>query len=288
MAVRNEREYIAIALESICAQEGVSFEVVVVDDRSTDETWEIIAALGAKLPMIRALRNPGQGKVSAFNFGVAQARGRCVCLFAGDDVMPPGSLAARWRVVQPGSESACVCGLSKIRTLSSNPKYDGHVVPRAKGRGNPSGQSPLMNQRLVDRIFPVPEVLPNEDTWLEIAFSHLQDMEVRHSDIICCHWRIHAGNTYNHTMAHAAFKQRMENRWRAYELFDAKFASSMRPEDRRRLKGLIACSDAYRRGSIWGVVVSGAGLKDRLRALATINPFFYGLRRRFYGLLSGW
>ncbi len=288
MAIRNEQEYIVAALESICAQEGVTLEVVVVDDGSTDPTREIVAELAQRRQGIRLESNPGRGKVAAFNHGVEQSRGRFVCLFAGDDVMPPGSLRARWEVTQPDSADCPVCSLSKIKTLSADARYDGHVVPRAKGRGNPSGQSPLMNRRAVSLLFPVPDTLPNEDTWLEIAFSHLAELEVRHTDTICCLWRVHAGNTYNHTMPHAQFKQRMENRWRAHDLFLAKFSGRMTPEVRHRLERAIACNRAYARGSIWGVWFSGTGLKDRLRALGTLNPFFFGLRRRFYGFFSGW
>jgi glycosyltransferase involved in cell wall biosynthesis len=288
MAIRNEQKYIAIALESICTQEGVSLEVLVVDDGSTDQTWDIVAELGRRWPCIRQMRNPGQGKVTAFNYGVAESRGRFVCLFAGDDVMPPGSLAARRESVRPDSDERCICSLSKIKTMSDNPRYNGHVVPRAKGRGNSSGQSPLMNRRAVALLFPVPESLPNEDTWLEIAFSCLPGLEIRHTDIICCNWRMHAGNTYNHTMPHAQFKQRMETRWRAHEIFHETFSKVMLPDGRQRLERRIKCNQAYARGSILGVIFSGAHLKDRLAALGTINPFFFSLRRRFYGLLSGW
>lgn len=288
MAIRNEQEYISVALESICTQEGVELEVLVVDDGSTDRTWSIVSELAAKWPSIRQERNPGRGKVAAFNHGVALSRGRFVCLFAGDDVMPPGSLAARWEITRHASDQHPVCSLAKIKTLSSDPRYNGHVVPRAKGRGNPSGQSPLMNRAAVDLLFPVPEILPNEDTWLEIAFSHLSVLEVRHTDIICCNWRMHAGNSYNLTMPHAQYKQRMESRWKAHDFFDARFAGMMCPEARRRLALRRVCNHAYARGSIVGVLFSGAGLKDRLRALGTINAFFYGVRRRFYGLFTGW
>jgi glycosyltransferase involved in cell wall biosynthesis len=288
MAIRNEERYIETALESICSQDGVSFEVLVVDDASTDKTWEIVSGLSQRWPCIRLGRNPGRGKVAAFNNGVAQSRGRFVCLFAGDDVMPPGSLAARREGTRPDSDDRAICSLSKIKTMSDDPRYDGHVVPRAKGRGNPSGQSPLMNRRMIEQLFPVPDNLPNEDTWLAIAFSHLPDLEIRHTDIICCNWRMHSGNTYNHTMPHAQFKQRMESRWHAHEIFYGKFADILSPNARLCLERQIRCNHAYARGSLWGVMFSGASLKDRLRALGTINPLFYGLRKRFYGLLSGW
>src|SRR5690349_18216650 len=96
MAVKNEQRYLESALRSVCSQSGVSLEVVLVDDGSTDDTHAIASRLLAELPMLKLHRNPGQGKCAAFNFGVRNSRGRFVCLFAGDDIMPEGSLATRW------------------------------------------------------------------------------------------------------------------------------------------------------------------------------------------------
>lgn len=288
MAVKNESRYIEDALNSIVSQEGVDFEVVVVDDHSDDDTYDQILRIAGKNPGIRPLRNPGRGKVAAFNAGAALAGGRFVCLFAGDDIMPPGSLASRWAVVADLPESKPAAGLFKILTMSEDKRFDGKLVPRAKGKGNPSGQSPLMNRAMVDLLFPVPESLPNEDTWLEIALCHTDLVFVRHSDVICCHWRVHEGNSYNLNTPFAEFKRRMVSRWKAYDLFRARFIGRLTPKDVLGLGRMAECVRYYEEGRVWPLAFARIGLVDRLRMLATINPVPYSIRRTFYGLFSGW
>ena len=43
-----------------------------------------------------------------------------------------------------------------------------------------------MNRKAVDILFPIPNELPNEDTWLEIALGHTNLIKIVHSDILCC------------------------------------------------------------------------------------------------------
>jgi len=81
-------------LAALGAQEGgVSFEVVVVDDGSSDGTAEFLEQLRPAFPL-RVLRQANQGPAAARNAGVAAARGEWVA-FLGDDTVPdPGWIRA--------------------------------------------------------------------------------------------------------------------------------------------------------------------------------------------------
>ncbi|MCY3592484.1 MAG: glycosyltransferase family 2 protein [Acidobacteria bacterium] len=88
-------------LEAACGQEGPAFEVVVVNDGSTDGTaaWldECASAGNCAEPKLRVLHQENRGPAVARNRGVAAARGRWVA-FLGDDTVPaPGWLAAHHR-----------------------------------------------------------------------------------------------------------------------------------------------------------------------------------------------
>ena len=85
MPVRNALRFLRPAMESILQQSFESFELIVVDDGSTDGTTE--ALRGYRDPRARLLKNEGQhGVVQALTVGMAAARGEYVARMDGDDV----------------------------------------------------------------------------------------------------------------------------------------------------------------------------------------------------------
>ena len=77
--------------------EPVDLEVIVVDDASTDETFEIAEAYAARDPRLTVVRSPGRGGGQARNHGVSLARGRFLAFADGDDLVPRGAYAAMLR-----------------------------------------------------------------------------------------------------------------------------------------------------------------------------------------------
>lgn len=78
-------------LESLAAQDAAGFEVVVVDDGSTDGTAQVLA--DPPLP-VRTLAGPSRGPAAARNAGWGAARGSLVCFLDDDVVVAPGWLTA--------------------------------------------------------------------------------------------------------------------------------------------------------------------------------------------------
>lgn len=85
---------IETALASALAQTGPSLEVIVVDDASTDRTWEVISAAAARDDRVRPIRCPvNGGPGAARNCGLDAARGEWIGLLDADDAYLPGRLA---------------------------------------------------------------------------------------------------------------------------------------------------------------------------------------------------
>jgi hypothetical protein len=83
------RELVARALESVRAQTFRDYEVIVVDDGSTDGTDEAIARLGMN---VRYMHQENQGLSAARNAGIAVANGDLVAFLDSDDRWLPGHL----------------------------------------------------------------------------------------------------------------------------------------------------------------------------------------------------
>src|SRR6202166_5196674 len=84
---RNEEANLARCLQSLVAQTGVDFEIIVVDDASTDRTREIADSF-AGVRVITAEPLPGEGKCD----GAKQARANWLLFTDADTVHLPGSL----------------------------------------------------------------------------------------------------------------------------------------------------------------------------------------------------
>ncbi len=89
----NHASYIGACIESVLAQTTADWEMIVVDDGSTDETLEIVRSYGDA--RIRVLTGPRRGLSrlgEAYNAGLAASRAPLVAVLEGDDTWPVGKL----------------------------------------------------------------------------------------------------------------------------------------------------------------------------------------------------
>ncbi len=93
MSVYNGDRYLRSSIESVLAQEGVSFEFIAVDDGSTDDSPRILAELEARDPRLRVIKQENTGLTQALIRGCAEARGEFIARHDADDVSLPGRLA---------------------------------------------------------------------------------------------------------------------------------------------------------------------------------------------------
>ncbi|GAA4125071.1 hypothetical protein GCM10022415_31710 [Knoellia locipacati] len=95
MPVYNAQRYLRAALDSVLAQDLTDFELIVSDNGSTDDTWQICTEYAARDPRIRLYRNETNiGVAGNFNRVVELARGELFRWVAYDDLLHPTLLSA--------------------------------------------------------------------------------------------------------------------------------------------------------------------------------------------------
>ena len=105
----NQEQYVSAAIESVLAQDFQDLELVVVDDCSTDGTWNIVESYRQKWPdRVLAFRNERNlGITSNCNKILGLCSGKYIAFHAGDDLYLPGKLSAQVAAME--SERAVLC-----------------------------------------------------------------------------------------------------------------------------------------------------------------------------------
>jgi glycosyltransferase involved in cell wall biosynthesis len=94
MPVWNGERYLTEALQSVREQGGFGYEVIAVDDGSTDASPRILRSWADLLPLRIIRRERGGNWVAATNAGLREARGVYACFLHQDDLWLPGRLGA--------------------------------------------------------------------------------------------------------------------------------------------------------------------------------------------------
>jgi len=151
LPVRNGEIFIRDALDSIRHQTLEQWELIVVDDGSTDGTLELVKAVPDS--RIRIIRNSGAGLASSLNAGIQVARAQHIARLDADDTASPERLELQLAFLDSSPGVVLVGGSMRVVTEQLNHIYTQHVpTSQAVIRGTLSqGQSPFMHPSVVFR-----------------------------------------------------------------------------------------------------------------------------------------
>ncbi len=100
MPAFNASGSISKAIESVQRQSLTDWELVVIDDGSTDNTRQVVEDLITRDPRIRLLTSAGKGVSDARNTGLDATRGEFITFLDADDFMYPGALEQRVKAMR--------------------------------------------------------------------------------------------------------------------------------------------------------------------------------------------
>jgi glycosyltransferase involved in cell wall biosynthesis len=168
---RGRSGLLALTLHGVLRQRDVDFEVIVVDDGSTDDTAAMVMHLGDG--RVRLLRQARSGGVSAArNRGIAAARGAWVAFCDDDDLWAPDKLVLQLEAVDHAGRCWVYAGDvevdDRLRVIAGAPPAPPERVVQLLARHNavPAGASNVVVRAdALARCGPFDEQLPNGEDW---------------------------------------------------------------------------------------------------------------------------
>ena len=205
MPVYNGSPYLPDAIESILAQTFFNFELVAIDDASTDRSAAILAAYGEKDGRIRFFRNDeNQGLIATLNRGLDLARGEYVARMDQDDVSLPQRLERQIAFMENHPDVG-VCG-TWVRTMGE----------RDETWAYPSGSDEIKCSFVFESVLAHPSAMLRRSHFgaggfrYDEGFSHAEDyalwarcakvMEFANIPEVLVEYRIHADQTVRRQM----------------------------------------------------------------------------------------
>jgi glycosyltransferase involved in cell wall biosynthesis len=173
----NRCGFVCEAVASVCAQRDVQYEIIVVDDGSTDGTVAVLQRQFGE--RVEVMQTANRGVAAARNCGVAASRGEVIAFLDSDDLWLPGKLAAQAAFFADHSDAE-ICQTDEIwirNGVRVNPcahhrKPSGDIFEPSLRRCLVSPSTVMLRRDLFDRVGGFDERLracEDYDLWLRIC-----------------------------------------------------------------------------------------------------------------------
>ena len=174
----NACTFLPQALESVFGQEYRPIEVIVVDDGSTDGTYELLRGRDD----LRLIRQENKGEAAARNVGITQAQGEWIAFLDADDIWLPGKLTTQLAKAQENPSTGVIYGGFVQEYYGRRGKMIGRerVAPDEKMRGQ------IFPQMLDRQFIAMDTVIARRSLCLEVG-GFPEDL--RHSEDYLFHLR---------------------------------------------------------------------------------------------------
>jgi hypothetical protein len=184
----NLARFLGRAIDSALAQDwpAEALEVIVVDDGSTDETPQVLAAYGER---IRVVRQPNAGLVRAVDRGLAQVTGDYIALLDADDEWPADRLSRHVSFLEAHPDVGLVHGDMTIIDDGGavlSPSFfaaqgtqltRGRVLGRLLGGNFISGGAATFRASLLPAIHPIPDDAAYPDWWIAATIAAVAEID---------------------------------------------------------------------------------------------------------------
>jgi glycosyltransferase involved in cell wall biosynthesis len=288
LPVHNEELYLSDLVRSLSTQ-ARSFELVIVDDHSTDGTLALAEELARTDSRIRVFSNRGdRGIAPTVNVAYSMSTGTYVTMIGGDDTVRSDYLEAIYRAIgDVDGRTTRVAIYCKLTTVSDEERFNGQVIPRGK-KGNRSGPCMIYSRALADQVYPLPPGLFQEDAWIWVVGEKLAETVIELTEPIY-NYRIHLGNTNPRHLSWDQYDAFMRRYTADYVRIRERLAGEIDSVQMLEIDGHIRASELRNKGRTVQILFLGQlSIVQRLRFAESSSRHLHSIRSRFYKVFSGW
>ncbi len=179
MCAYNAEYYLAETLSSVLTQTFKDFELVVVDDGSTDQTPDILDTFAQSDPRVRVITGPNAGIPQAANVGLAACRGEFIARIDADDIAKPRRFEVQLAYMKKHGLVACgtwhdlIDEEGRLLKLLKTPVDDATIQDLAlRGHGSICNPTSMFRREAYMKLGGYSEDLPvaeDLDCWLRLG-----------------------------------------------------------------------------------------------------------------------
>ncbi len=125
MPVKNSTPFLEDCLNSIIKQSEKNWELIAVDDHSSDNSFLILQKYAIKDPRIKVFQNKGKGIIDALRLAYSKCKGSFITRMDSDDLMPPQKLIILKKILQKNGTGIVATG--GVKYFADYPLGNGYL-----------------------------------------------------------------------------------------------------------------------------------------------------------------
>ena len=249
MPIYNSQRFLRSALESVVRQTFQEFELLAIDDGSTDASREILQTFRAKDGRVKVIYQAHLGYAVALNTGIKNASHNLIAMMDGDDLMMPNRLERQLWFMETQADASLVCSYAYLIDIkdriigTSQTEVD---VERGITEHAPRRFSEIVNPSVLMRKEDILQIggyrenftfAPDRDLWTRLVTS---GFKIKCQPEFLLGYRLHLGALSAHKMHQNAL-------FATYS--DVNFVRRLPFGARNNLSGILATKERATAGS---------------------------------------
>lgn len=178
----NRAHLLKEAIESTIAQTYQNWEMIIVDDKSPDNTAEVAQSYAAQDPRVKYFLNPEKGVSSARNYGIQMSKGQYIAFLDDDDISLPHRFESQLKAMKKSGNGFLVSGFQSRDRETGEVLEEQKLELKATCTGFPSRW--MIRRDLLDKVGGFDQAAaPLEDIELSARLAAYETFAL-HDDIV--------------------------------------------------------------------------------------------------------